>query len=151
MMSSASENKIVLVSSEGVQFEVTKAAGEKSRVIREWIDGNTGGSFRLPTSITAGMLEKVIEYCNRHVEAAAGEDLKSFDADFVKGDVKMLYHLFRAAHFLGTEDLIDLIAKTLAKDINKISTKYFRKKFNIKNHLSLNEEDRFLEKYYFAR
>lgn len=99
---STSKN-IVLKSSDGETFEVEEAVALESQTIKHMIEDNCAdNSIPLP-NVTSKILAKVIEYCKRHVDAAkaaegtaektSDEDLKSFDADFVKVDQGTLFDL----------------------------------------------------------
>lgn len=54
-------------------------------------------------NVTSGILAKVIEYCKKHVDAAsasaADDDLKAWDADFVKVDQATLFDLILVTPF----------------------------------------------------
>lgn len=92
---------IVLKSSDGETFEVDEAVALESQTIKHMIEDNCADtSIPLP-NVTSKILAKVIEYCKRHVEASkssdgeksSDEDLKAFDADFVKVDQATLFDL----------------------------------------------------------
>ncbi|GKV17815.1 hypothetical protein SLEP1_g28275 [Rubroshorea leprosula] len=79
-------------------------------------------------NVTSKVLSKVIEYCKEHVEAANSDDratyvndeLKAWDADFVKVDRATLRELKRAADYLEIKSLLDLMSQTL-EDITLMS------------------------------
>ena len=58
-------------------------------------------------NVTGKILAKVIKYCKRHVEVSkaedntAKEDLKTFDAEFVKVDQSTLFNLILVWTFLN--------------------------------------------------
>jgi len=55
---------------------------------------------------------KVIEYCRKHAEAASSEDdLKAWDADFIKVDCDTFCGLIMAAFQLEIKSLQDLTCK----------------------------------------
>ncbi|GKB55994.1 SKP1-like protein 1B [Tanacetum coccineum] len=90
-------------------------------------------------NITSAILAKVIKYCKKHVEApnsedkVAEEDLKAFDADFVKVDHDTLFGLIVAANDLKIKSLLDLTCQTVAANMTKGKTpKEMRKMFNIR-------------------
>ncbi|XP_059296828.1 SKP1-like protein 1A [Lycium ferocissimum] len=104
-------------------------------------------SIPLP-NVTSKILAKVIEYCKRHVEAPKGEDnkvsdedLKSFDADFVKVDQSTLFDLILAANYLNIKSLLDLTCQTVADMIKGKTPEEIRKTFNIKNDFTPEEEE----------
>ncbi|MQL67585.1 hypothetical protein F6Q10_34765 [Streptomyces vinaceus] len=96
----AATKKIVLKSSDGETFEVDELVALESQTIKHMIEDDCANtSIPLP-NVTSKILSKVVEYCKRHVEAAskaedkASEDeLKNFDADFVKVDQGTLFDL----------------------------------------------------------
>ncbi|RRT77689.1 hypothetical protein B296_00006178 [Ensete ventricosum] len=98
------KRKVTLKSSDGEEFEVAEAAAMESQTIRHMIeDGCAESGIPLP-NVTSRILAKVIEYCNKHVDASksgedgatgsvADEDLKAWDAEFVKVDQATLFDL----------------------------------------------------------
>lgn len=96
---SSSSKVIVLKSSDGETFEVEEAVALESQTIKHMIEDDCADtSIPLP-NVTSKILSKVIEYCKKHVETpktddkAAEDDLKSFDAEFVKVDQGTLFDL----------------------------------------------------------
>ena len=90
-MSSSTNKMIVLKSSDGETFEVEEIVALESQTIKHMIEDDCADtSIPLP-NVTSKILSKVIEYCKKHVESKADDktaedDLKAFDADFVKVD-----------------------------------------------------------------
>ncbi|CAI9104796.1 OLC1v1003558C1 [Oldenlandia corymbosa var. corymbosa] len=147
---STSKN-IVLKSSDGETFEVEEAVALESQTIKHMIEDNCAdNSIPLP-NVTSKILAKVIEYCKRHVDAAkaaegtaektSDEDLKSFDADFVKVDQGTLFDLILAANYLNIKSLLDLTCQTVADMIKGKTPEEIRKTFNIKNDFTPEEEE----------
>ncbi|XP_031483448.1 SKP1-like protein 1A [Nymphaea colorata] len=92
------EGKTVAVkSSDG---EVEEAVAKESQTIRQMIeDGCADSGIPLP-NVANKILAKVIEYCKKHVDAQKTgddkiqeEELKAWDAEFVKVDQAMLFNL----------------------------------------------------------
>ncbi|TYI75412.1 hypothetical protein E1A91_D06G002100v1 [Gossypium mustelinum] len=123
--------KIILKSSDGENFEVDEAVALESQTIKHMI------------------LSKVIEYCKKHVEASKSEDrsasldddLKAWDADFVKVDQATLFDLILAANYLNIKGLLDLTCQTVADMIKGKTPEEIRKTFNIKNDFTPEEEE----------
>ena len=100
----ASSKIITLRSSEGEDFGLDVVAAmellvikpmiEELQVIKPMIDN----AIPLP-NVTSKILAKVIEYCKKHVETpkaeehAVNDELKTWDADFVKVDQATLFDL----------------------------------------------------------
>ncbi|URE46902.1 Skp1 family, tetramerization domain [Musa troglodytarum] len=104
-------------------------------------------------NVTSKILAKVVEYCKKHVDAAARssssddapsvteEDLKTWDADFVKVDQATLFDLILAANYLNIKGLLDLTCQTVADMIKGKTPEEIRKTFNIKNDFTPEEEE----------
>ncbi|CAA0813364.1 SKP1-like protein 1A [Striga hermonthica] len=161
MSSSAAENggkKIVLRSSDGEVFEVDESVAVESQTIKHMIEDECADNVIPLPNVTGKILSKVIEYCKRHVDAAAAtnaaraedklastanteDDLKAFDVDFVKVDQSMLFDLILAANYLNIKSLLDLTCQTVADMIKGKTPEEIRKTFNIKNDFTPEEEE----------
>jgi S-phase kinase-associated protein 1 len=121
-MSAEGEKKMItLKSSDGEEFEVEEAVAMESQTIRHMIEDDCADNGIPLPNVNSKILSKVIEYCNKHVHAAAGaakagaddaannnssastaaasgEDLKNWDADFVKVDQATLFDLILVRH-----------------------------------------------------
>ena len=98
----SSGKKITLRSSDGESFEVVAL---ESQTIKHMIEDDCADNgIPLPNVVTSKILAKVIEYCKKHVNAAASaaasssscavdDNLKAFDSDFVKVDQATLFDL----------------------------------------------------------
>ncbi|CAM0153171.1 unnamed protein product [Urochloa decumbens] len=144
MASAEAEKKMItLRSSDGEEFEVEEAVAMESQTIRHMIEDDCADNGIPLPNVNSKILSKVIEYCNKHVHAAkpaddaaaadapaAGEDLKNWDADFVK-----------AANYLNIKGLLDLTCQTVADMIKGKTPEEIRKTFNIKNDFTAEEEE----------
>ena len=97
----SSGKKITLRSSDGESFEVVAL---ESQTIKHMIEDDCADNGIPLPNVTSKILAKVIEYCKKHVDAAASaagsssscavdDDLKAFDSDFVKVDQATLFDL----------------------------------------------------------
>ncbi|CAA0831064.1 SKP1-like protein 1A [Striga hermonthica] len=156
MSSSAAENggkKITLRSSDGEVFEVEESVAVESQTIKHMIEDECADNVIPLPNVTGKILSKVIEYCRRHVDAAAAsatkaddkpspdDDIKNFDADFVKVDQATLFDLILAANYLNIKSLLDLTCQTVADMIKGKTPEEIRKTFNIKNDFTPEEEE----------
>nr|ACA61784.1 SKP1-like protein 2 [Petunia x hybrida]ACT35738.1 SKP1-like 1 [Petunia x hybrida] len=141
------EKMIVLKSSDGETFQVEESVAVESQTIKHMIEDDCADSSIPLPNVTSQILAKVIEYCKRHVEASKSEDkateddLKSFDADFVKVDQSTLFDLILAANYLNIKSLLDLTCQTVADMIKGKTPEEIRKTFNIKNDFTPEEEE----------
>ena len=146
-----STKKITLKSSDGESFEVDEAVAIESQTIKHMIEDDCADNGIPLPNVTSKILAKVIEYCKKHVEnpktedvgAVAGgdEDLKTWDADFVKVDQATLFDLILAANYLNIKNLLDLTCQTVADMIKGKTPEEIRKTFNIKNDFTPEEEE----------
>ncbi|XP_020179875.1 SKP1-like protein 1 [Aegilops tauschii subsp. strangulata] len=142
---------ITLKSSDGEEFQVEEAVAMESQTIRHMIEDDCADNGIPLPNVDSKILSKVIEYCKKHVQAdassststaapAPAEDLKSFDADFVKVDQATLFDLILAANYLNIKGLLDLTCQTVADMIKGKTPEEIRKTFNIKNDFTPEEE-----------
>ncbi|KAA8528771.1 hypothetical protein F0562_036126 [Nyssa sinensis] len=144
-----STKKITLKSSDGETFEVDEIVALESQTIKHMIEDDCADNGIPLPNVTSKILSKVIEYCKKHVEAPKSEDrstgvdddLKAFDAEFVKVDQGTLFDLILAANYLNIKSLLDLTCQTVADMIKGKTPEEIRKTFNIKNDFSPEEEE----------
>ncbi|KAF7019604.1 hypothetical protein CFC21_032764 [Triticum aestivum] len=142
---------ITLKSSDGEEFQVEEAVAMESQTIRHMIEDDCADNGIPLPNVDSKILSKIIEYCKKHVQANASsststaaaaptEDLKSFDADFVKVDQATLFDLILAANYLNIKGLLDLTCQTVADMIKGKTPEEIRKTFDIKNDFTPEEE-----------
>ncbi|KAI8536962.1 hypothetical protein RHMOL_Rhmol10G0297700 [Rhododendron molle] len=145
-MSTASK-KITLKSSDGEAFEVEEVVALESQTIKHMIEDDCADSVIPLPNVTSKILAKVIEYCKKHVETPKTEDrsaedeLKTWDAEFVKVEQPVLFDLILAANYLNIKSLLDLTCQTVADMIKGKTPEEIRKTFNIKNDFTPEEEE----------
>ncbi|PWA40177.1 hypothetical protein CTI12_AA564750 [Artemisia annua] len=144
---SSSSKMIVLKSSEGETFELDEMVALESQTIKHMIEDESADSvIPLPT-VTSRIVSKVIEYCKKHAEIltnddkVAEEDLKSFDAEFVKMDQDTLFGLTLAAEYLKIKSLLDLMCQTIADMIKGKTPEEIRTILNFENDFIEEEEE----------
>jgi len=60
-------------------------------------------------NVTSKILLLVIEYCKKHVVESKEEDLKKWDAEFMKKmEQSILFDVMMAANYLNIQSLLDL-------------------------------------------
>ncbi|XP_019179019.1 PREDICTED: SKP1-like protein 1A [Ipomoea nil] len=139
----SSNKMIILRSSDGEIFEVEEAVALEMQMIKYMIDDECVDTTIPITNVTGKILAKVIEYCKSHAEAAktSQDDLKDFDANFIKVDHNTLLDLIMAANFLNINSLLDLTCQAAANLIEKKTVEEVRKIFNIQNDFTPKEEE----------
>ncbi|KAG2698295.1 hypothetical protein I3760_07G144700 [Carya illinoinensis] len=145
----SSGRKITLKSSDGETFEVDEAVALESQTIKHMIEDDCADNGIPLPNVTSKILSKVIEYCKKHVEApkaeeraaSLDEDLKTWDAEFVRVDQATLFDLILAANYLNIKSLLDLTCQNVADMIKGKTPEEIRKTFNIKNDFTPEEEE----------
>ncbi|XVE56196.1 hypothetical protein DITRI_Ditri03aG0218300 [Diplodiscus trichospermus] len=146
---SSTGRKITLRSLDGENFEVDEAVALESQTIKHMIEDDCADNGIPLPNVTSKILSKVIEYCKKHVEAPKSDDrsasvddeLKSWDAEFVKVDQATVFDLILAANYLNIKSLLDLTCQTVADMIKGKTPEEIRKTFNIKNDFTPEEEE----------
>ncbi|PIA28613.1 hypothetical protein AQUCO_06800047v1 [Aquilegia coerulea] len=140
-----STKMVTLNSSDGESFDVEEAVILQSQTIKHMIEDDCADNGIPLPNVTAKILAKVIEYCKKHVEVEGQsieqEELKSWDADFVRVDQATLFDLILAANYLNIKSLLDLTCQTVADMIKGKTPEEIRKTFNIKNDFTPEEEE----------
>ncbi|XP_077246641.1 SKP1-like protein 1 isoform X2 [Tasmannia lanceolata] len=110
-------------------------------------DDCADNGIRVP-NVRGEILSLVVAYCNKHgpvqndsEDNSRSDELKTYDADFVKVDQATLFHLILAANFLNIKSLLDLTCQTVGDMMKGKTTEEIRKMFNIKNDLTPEEEE----------
>eukprot|EP00252_Welwitschia_mirabilis_P015129 TRINITY_DN33303_c0_g1_i1.p1 TRINITY_DN33303_c0_g1~~TRINITY_DN33303_c0_g1_i1.p1 ORF type:complete len:158 (-),score=25.98 TRINITY_DN33303_c0_g1_i1:294-767(-) len=144
------KDRVKLKSSDDELFEVDEAVAFESQTIKNMIeDTGTEAAIPLP-NVSSKILAKVIEYCKYHVDIqkpgddkgnASEDDIKAWDAEFVKVDQGTLFDLILAANYLNIKNLLDLTCQTVADMIKGKTPEEIRKTFNIKNDFTPEEEE----------
>eukprot|EP01090_Pellita_catalonica_P002509 TRINITY_DN12085_c0_g1_i1.p1 TRINITY_DN12085_c0_g1~~TRINITY_DN12085_c0_g1_i1.p1 ORF type:complete len:151 (+),score=31.93 TRINITY_DN12085_c0_g1_i1:96-548(+) len=134
-MSSSEEyddgDTVILQSSDGQEFSVSKEVAEMSNTIKHMLGDLSrsmdASSAPIPLpNINSTNLEKVIDYLNHHLlhpvpDRDDGDyrldNITDWDEDFIDVDIEMLFDLILAANFLDIKSLLDLGCKTVAKMI----------------------------------
>nr|GLL41323.1 SKP1-like protein 1A [Ipomoea trifida] len=139
----SSTKMIILRSSDGEIFEVEEAVALEMQLIKYMIDDECANTTIPIANVTGKILNKVIEYCKSHAETAntSQDDLKDFDANFIKVDHQTLSDLIIAANFLNVKSLLDLTCQAVANLIEKMTVEEVRKFFNIQNDFTPEEEE----------
>ncbi|KAF0909808.1 hypothetical protein E2562_000127 [Oryza meyeriana var. granulata] len=146
---------ILVISSDGERFELSEAAASLSKTLHHMIEDDCTANGIPLANVSANVLAKVVEYCNKHAvvsseatettaaaaaKASREEELRRFDAKFVDVDYNLLFDLILAANFLNVPCLLDLACQQLADSIKDMMPEQVRKLFAIENDFTPEEE-----------
>lgn len=156
-MSNEEEEKVTLISSDGKEYRVNLSVAKMSNTMKDLID-DAGTELPIPLpNVTARILEKVIQYCEYHIEhpdppAAAdadkdaekekrSDDIIPWDRDFCNVDQSTLFEMILAANYMNIQPMLDVTCKTVANMIKGKTPEEIRKTFNIENDFTAEEEE----------
>ncbi|GJN34496.1 hypothetical protein PR202_gb23160 [Eleusine coracana subsp. coracana] len=166
------EKMLTLIGSDGEAFEVEESVAMESQTIKHMIEDDCAADAIPLPNVSSKILAKVIEFCRKHVQArateaedgeassepkkASADELKTYDAEFVKVDQAILFDLIlvhslvsgdvtfevivKAANYLDIKLLLDLTCQTVADMIKGKTPEEIRSTFNIRNDFTPEEE-----------
>jgi S-phase kinase-associated protein 1 len=154
---SSSTRKITLKSSDGETFEVEEAVALKSQTIKHMIEDDCAKTEIPLPNVTSKILAMVIEYCKKHVEVTTSsegkpseDDVKAWDAEFVKVNQNTRFELILAANYLDIKSLLELTCQAVADTIKDKTVEEIRDIFNVENDYSPEEEAKVRAEYSWA-
>merc|ERR1712113_1292221 len=146
------EVELQLKSQDMLSFKVNKGVVMQSALIKTmWSGDQMETEIPLP-NVRGSILKKVIKYMQYHHTNPAKEiekPLKSanmrevvseWDANFVEVDQETLFELILAANYMDIKPLLDLTCAKVASMIKGKTPEEIRKRFNIQNDFSPEEE-----------
>ncbi|XP_010458359.1 PREDICTED: SKP1-like protein 18 [Camelina sativa] len=148
-----SSNKITLISSDGVSFEIDEAVARQFLIVAHMIEDDCAGKAIPVENVTGDILDLVIEYGEKHVgeggvkldeeeEEEAKKKLDEWDAEFLeKIDLETVFRLILAANFLNYEGLLGFASQAVADYIKDKSPEEVRDIFHIENDFTPEEEE----------
>jgi len=127
-----STENVILQSSEGKYFQVSRAVIDRSTLIKNMIE-DIGEVSETPIplpNVTSKVLEKVIEYCEHHkndpilktdeeYKDKHSKDIRGWDSDFINIDQDQLCEIVLAANYLDIKDLLYFGCKAIADFVKK--------------------------------
>ena len=145
-----------LQSSDGEVFQVETQIAKQSNTIRTMLEELGMGddddeAIPLP-NVNATILKKVISWCTHHKDdlpppeddenrETATDDISTWDMEFLKVDQGTLFELILAANYLDIKGLLDVTCRNVANMIKCKDGREIREIFNIKNEITLAEEE----------
>lgn len=146
------EVQLKLTSADNEVFEVDKKVAVQAELIKTMVEGDKSENDIPLPNVKSKILAKVIEYLKYHDKNPAKEierPLKSanmrevcseWDAEFVEVDDETLFDLILAANYMDIKPLLDLTCAKVASYMKGKSAEEIRKRFNIENDLTPEEE-----------
>jgi S-phase kinase-associated protein 1 len=152
------EEKVTLLSSDGKDYSVSLMVAKMSNTLKDLIE-DAGIEVPIPVpNVTARILEKVIAYCEYHIEhpdpveveaenkeaenkEKRSDDIIPWDRDFCNVDQSTLFEMILAANYLNIQSMLDVTCKTVANMIKGKTPEEIRKTFNIENDFTPEEEE----------
>ncbi len=105
--------KVSLKSSDEQEFSIDQNVAEQSVLLKnmlEDVEGAVEHAIPLP-NVTGKVLQKVIDYCEKHVSTT---ELEEWDSEYINVDEDFLFEIILAANYLDIKPLLDLGCRTVA-------------------------------------
>ncbi|XP_031488743.1 SKP1-like protein 1A [Nymphaea colorata] len=156
---------VILKASDGVVYEVEETVAKMLQMLSPLIDDADLENAIPLHNVTGKILGKVLDYCKKHTEEEAPEDLpeeddmshmtkkhamEKWDAEYVDVDRETLFEIVLAANYLEIKGLLELTCQKIADLIKDVSTEEVREVFNIENDYSEEEEAEMRNEYPWA-
>lgn len=145
--------ELQLQSQDMESFKVSKEIAMMSSLIATMWSGDKS-ELKVPLpNVKGSILKKVIEYMTYHhtnppkeiekplKSANMREVVTEWDAQFVEVDQETLFELILAANYMDIKPLLDLTCAKVASMIKGKTPEEIRKRFNIQNDFSPEEEE----------
>lgn len=142
------------MASDGETFILEVAAATKLGAIKNMVeDGYSEGELAvipLP-NVDGKILGMVVEWCKKHANDDDKDKVKKWDEEFVNDkDEITLWHLTKAADYLISDELVELMTTKVANMIKDKTVEEIRELFNIENDFSPKEEEQIRNKHPWA-
>lgn len=144
---------LTLCSAEGDKYPIKKSVAVQSELVKTMWEGDKDEKDIPLPNVKGPTLKKVVEFMEYHKENATKEiekPLKSanmhevvpeWDANFVETDQETLFELILAANYMDIKPLLDLTCAKVASMIKGKTPEEIRKRFNIQNDFTPEEEE----------
>ena len=150
---------VTLVAADKSKVYTTRPVAKMSRLINDMIgdsdddDDEVEQEIPLPNIPNKFILDRVMEFCSKHVEDPLQEiekPLKSnklsevtnaWDAEFMNLDQDSIFDMILAANYLDIPSLLDLACAGVACKMKGKNTEQIRQEFNIINDFTPEEEE----------
>lgn len=146
------ETMVTLVSKDNEKFEVASKVARMSVLIKTTLEGDPTAREVALATVSSAVLKKMLEFMGYHVDKPCAEiekPIKStnmeevvckWDADFINLDNEELFALILASNWMDVKSLLDLGCAKIASMIKGKSPEEIRKKFDITNDFTPEEE-----------
>lgn len=161
---SASNQKVQLISADGVLYEVDVAVAKQSQLLKHMMEDIDGEFLEIPVpNVQSNVLKKVLEYMEYHKEdpqsslseegiaRAKANEISPWDQKFLQVDQEMLFEIILTANYLDIRPLLEVGCRTVANMIKNKSPEEIRKTFNIQNDFTPEEEAQIRREHEWAQ
>ncbi len=147
------DSDLNLHAQDGAAFTVKRKVALGSELIKTMTENDKDETNIPLPNVKGNILEKVIAYLEHHVHNPAKEIerplrsanmrevVEQWDADFVEVEQEVLFEMILAANYMDIKPLLDLTCAKVASMLKGKTPEEIRKKFNIQNDFTPEEEE----------
>ena len=150
--------KVIMISSDGEQFELSTQAAMRSQLVKDSIDGSKEDIIEFTANKVKGnILIKVVEYLEHYKDKEPkeiehplptsnfSECVDKWDFDYIDIDLGLIHEIISAANYLDIKPLLELASAKVASLIKGKTTEEVRKLFGITNDFTPEEDQQIIE------
>lgn len=131
-------DSVTLQSSDGKKFEIDRDTVKYFGLIDDMLKnigedgfGNENDAIKLG-QVDSILLDKVLKWaCHRKNEERNSEKEANFENDFITENSEYLYELINTANYLGFDDLLQSLCRSVAMKMKNKTTEQIRIEFEI--------------------
>ena len=150
--------KMIMISSDGEQFELSTRAAMRSQLVKDSIDKSKEDIIEFTVNQVKGnILKKVVEYLEHYKDEEPKEIerplprsnflecVDKWDFDFMDIDLDLIFEIILAANYLDIKPLVELASAKIASIIKGKTTEEIKRTLNINNDFTPEEEQQIIE------
>ena len=150
--------KMIMISSDGEQFELSTKAAKRSQLVKDSIDESKEDIIEFTANQVKGnILKKVVEYLEHYKDEEPKEIerplpssnflecVDKWDFDFMDIDLDLIFEIILAANYLDIKPLLELASAKMASIIKGKTTEEIKQTLNINNDFTPEEEQQIIE------
>ena len=150
--------KVIMISSDEEQFELSAKAAKRSQLVKDSIDESKEDTIEFTANKVKGnILKKVVEYLEHYKDEEPkeieiplpspnfSECVDKWDFDFIDIDLDTIFEIILAANYLDIKPLLELASAKVASLIKGKTTEEVRQLFGITNDFTPEEDQQIIE------
>ena len=150
--------KVIMISLDGEQFELSTKAAMRSQLVKDSIDESKEDTIEFTANKVKGnILKKVVEYLEHYKDKEPkeierplpssnfSECVDKWDFDFMDITLDLIFEILLAANYLDIKPLLELSSAKVASILKGKTIEEIKQTFGITNDFTPEEEQQIIE------